>query len=118
MLTIAINIILVVNVLVAILLILLTLMQRPKQEGLGAAFGSGMTDNLFGADTSNVLVKATRILGGTFLALSLLLSALYNYQASQKSAVSKLLPSAEAPAVPAPSPSPAPSPEAPATPAP
>ena len=110
MLTIAINIILIINCLAAVLLIFLTLMQRPKQEGLGSAFGSGMTENLFGADTTNVLVKATRWIGGTFLALSLLLSALYNAQANRLSSVqSKLMQQAaqEAPAAPAATPEPA-----------
>ena len=38
---------------------LVIMMQRSKQEGLGAAFGGGFTESVFGAQTSNVLVKAT-----------------------------------------------------------
>ncbi|MBR7109749.1 MAG: preprotein translocase subunit SecG, partial [Akkermansia sp.] len=34
---------------VCAMLLLLVLMQRPKQEGLGAAFGAQMTDQAFGA---------------------------------------------------------------------
>ena len=66
MLTIAINSLLALHVLVSLLIVLVVLMQRPKNEGLGAAFGGGMTDNLFGAQTTNVLQKFTRLLGGTF----------------------------------------------------
>ena len=65
---IVINILLAIHVLVALLIILLVLMQRPKSEGLGAAFGGGMTDNLFGAQGTNVLQTITRWLGGIFFA--------------------------------------------------
>ncbi len=79
--SIIINILLVIHVMVSLLIVLLVLMQRPKSEGLGAAFGGGMTDNLFGAQTTNVLQKATRWLGGMFFALTLVLSMLYSRQA-------------------------------------
>ena len=48
MLPIVIKILLVIHVIVSLLIILLVLMQRPKNEGLGAAFGGGTTDQLFG----------------------------------------------------------------------
>jgi hypothetical protein len=44
-----INLCLVLFVLVAALMVLVILMQRPKSEGLGAAFGGGVTENIFGA---------------------------------------------------------------------
>jgi preprotein translocase subunit SecG len=81
--SIVINILLVFNVLVSLLIILLVLMQRPKNEGLGAAFGGGMTDNLFGSQTTNVLQTITRWLGGIFFALTLALSWLYVQQSKQ-----------------------------------
>ena len=74
------NIVLGIFVLVALLMILVILMQRPKSEGLGAAFGGGMTDNLFGAQTTNVLVKFTGWLAGLFFALTFLLSVLYAHR--------------------------------------
>src|SRR6266550_2945742 len=52
-----INLLSVFFVLVALLMVLVILMQRPKSEGLGAAFGGGVTENIFGAQTTNVLVK-------------------------------------------------------------
>ena len=82
MLSIAINSLLVLHVVVSLLIVLVVLMQRPKNEGLGAAFGGGMTDNLFGAQTTNVLQKFTRLLGGAFFFLALILSVLYAKQAS------------------------------------
>jgi preprotein translocase subunit SecG len=51
---------------VSLLLILVILMQRPKQEGLGAAVGAGMTDAAFGAKTTDVLQKGRFILGPCF----------------------------------------------------
>ncbi|MCX6977787.1 MAG: preprotein translocase subunit SecG [Verrucomicrobia bacterium] len=102
MLSIVINILLAVHVLVSLLIILLVLMQRPKSEGLGAAFGGGMTDNLFGAQSTNVLQTITRWLGCIFFALTLVLSLLYVKRAQHKSTIQQGLNSAPAvPAVPA-----------------
>jgi preprotein translocase subunit SecG len=101
MLSIFINILLALNVIVCLLLILLTLMQRPKNEGLGAAFGGGMTDNLFGAQTSNVLAQATRVLGTAFFVITLLLSVLYTRLATSPSSVQAQLASKPVPAAPA-----------------
>lgn len=61
---------------VCALLLLVVLMQRPKQEGLGAAFGSQMTDQAFGARTTDVLKKGTVIFGVLFMVLSLVLTIL------------------------------------------
>ena len=71
------NILLVIFVLVALLMILVILMQRPKSEGLGAAFGGGVTENLFGAQTTNVLTKITGWLAAIFFTLTFLLSIMY-----------------------------------------
>ena len=95
-----INILLVIHVLVSLLIVFLVLMQRPKNEGLGAAFGGGVTDNLFGAQTTNVLQTITRWLGCIFFALSLGLSLLY-VKAPHKSGLKERLGSgAAAPAAP------------------
>jgi preprotein translocase subunit SecG len=75
-----INLLLVLFVLVALLMVLVILMQRPKSEGLGAAFGGGVTENIFGAQTTNVLVKFTTWLAGIFFALTLGLSILYAHR--------------------------------------
>ena len=62
------------------LLLLVVLMQRPKQEGLGAAFGSQMTDQVFGAQTTDVLKKATVLFGSLFMILCFTLGVLINAQ--------------------------------------
>jgi preprotein translocase subunit SecG len=81
-----INFCLVLFVLVATLMVLVILMQRPKSEGLGAAFGGGVTENIFGAQTTNVLVKFTTWLAGIFFALTLALSILYAHHSVASSA--------------------------------
>jgi len=78
-----INCLLAIYVLVALLMILVILMQRPKSEGLGAAFGGGVTENIFGAQTTNVLVKFTGWLTGIFFALTFVLSILYAHKTSR-----------------------------------
>lgn len=92
-------------VLVCVLMILTILMQRPKSEGLGAAFGGGLTDNLFGAQTTTVLTKFTVWLGGLFFALTLLISVLQVRMTAGPTAVQKQLLKSPAPAAPPTSPS-------------
>ena len=75
-----ISLMLVLFVLVALLMVLVILMQRPKSEGLGAAFGGAVTENIFGAQTTNVLVKFTTWLAGIFFALTFGLSVLYAHR--------------------------------------
>jgi preprotein translocase subunit SecG len=81
-----INFCLVLFALVAALMVLVILMQRPKSEGLGAAFGAGVTENIFGAQTTNVLVKFTTWLAGIFFALTFALSVLYAHHSVASSA--------------------------------
>jgi preprotein translocase subunit SecG len=83
-LSILIPILLTILVIVCILLTLVVLMQRPRSEGLGAAFGSGMTENIFGAQTTTVLTKATVYLGGTLFGVTLLLTILVARQSSER----------------------------------
>src|SRR5438445_6893382 len=75
-----INLLLGFFVLVSVLMVLVILMQRPKSEGLGAAFGGGVTENIFGAQTTNVLVKFTTWLVGIFFVLTFGLSVLYAHR--------------------------------------
>jgi preprotein translocase subunit SecG len=81
-----INLCLALFVLIASLMVFVILMQRPKSEGLGAAFGGGVTENIFGAQTTNVLVKFTTWLAGIFFALTFALSVLYAHQSTASSA--------------------------------
>ena len=97
------NIILAIYVIIALLMIFVILMQRPKSEGLGAAFGGGVTENLFGAQTTNVLTKITAWLAGIFFALTFLLSILYAQRTNATSGLRQQLmkdgPAAAMPAV-------------------
>jgi preprotein translocase subunit SecG len=77
------------HILVCVLMVLVVLMQRPRSEGLGAAFGSGMTDNIFGAQTTHVLAKFTTWLGGAFFVLTLALAMLYSHLNSGDSVIQK-----------------------------
>ncbi len=72
----------------AVLMCLVILMQRSKQEGLGAAFGGGLTESVWGAQTSNVLVKGTVWMALIFFILSISLARLYTYRATQMEKVS------------------------------
>jgi preprotein translocase subunit SecG len=91
-------------------------MQRPKSEGLGAAFGGGVTENIFGAQTTNVLVKFTGWLTGIFFALTFTLSVLYAHKTSRDTGLRRELLKQQTASQPSPS---APvNPNAPAVPAP
>ncbi|MEM9018316.1 MAG: preprotein translocase subunit SecG, partial [Verrucomicrobiota bacterium] len=61
----------VVLIAVSILMVLIVLVQRPKQEGLGAAFGGGTLDSALGAHTTDVLAKMTTWLGILFFVCSI-----------------------------------------------
>src|SRR6266404_5049532 len=113
--TILINFLLAMYVLVAVLMTFVILMQRPKSEGLGAAFGGGVTENIFGAQTTNVLTKITGWLAAIFFLLTFVLSILYARKANTQSNLSRELikgqtpaPAASAPPVPGASISPGP----------
>lgn len=116
-LNISVNLLMIFFVIVCLLLVLLVLMQRPKQEGLGAAFGTNVTDQVFGARTTTVLQKATVVLGTLFFVLSFVLAILVGRQHTRTSMLNEPTPApvtpAETPVVPAPA-----EPKAPEAPAP
>ena len=66
----------VVEVLVCILLAMVVMLQKPKEGGLGGAFGGGMLEASLGADAGNVLIRTTAILGAIFLLNTLVLARL------------------------------------------
>jgi preprotein translocase subunit SecG len=101
-LNISINLLMVVFFVVCLLMVLLILMQRPKQEGLGAAFGTNVTDQVFGARTTNVLQRGTVYLASMFFILSLTLAILIGHRNKVNSLVVKNAPApvAETPAAP------------------
>ena len=66
----------VVEVLVCLLLVLVVMLQKPKEGGLGGAIGGGMLEASLGADAGNVLIKTTAVLGAIFLLNTLILARL------------------------------------------
>ena len=99
-LSIGITLVTLVIVIVSALMILVVMMQRPKQEGLGAAFGGGMTDQLLGAGTTSFLQKATVILGILFFFLSFALGLMVSRQ-NKADGLTDLSPTGESTAAPA-----------------
>lgn len=61
----------VILVTISILIVLIVLLQRPKQEGLGAAFGGSTLDGALGAQTTDVLQKGTTIFAVIFFVCSI-----------------------------------------------
>ena len=114
----------VVEVLVCILLAMVVMLQKPKEGGLGGAFGGGMLEASLGADAGNVLIRTTAILGAIFLLNTLVLARLTSTVRSRSLRAREAEPAAEtAPAIPAAPERPAVpeapvAPEAPAAPAP
>ena len=66
----------VIEVIVCLLLALVVMLQKPKEGGLGGAFGGGALEASLGADAGNVLIKATAVLGAIFLLNTLVLARL------------------------------------------
>ena len=85
----------VIIIAVSILMVLVVLIQRPKQEGLGAAFGGGTLDSALGAHTTDILQKFTTWLGIIFFVSAIGL-AMVKTREFRDSAASDLLEGVEA----------------------
>lgn len=98
------TILVVVQVLVAIALIALVLLQQGKGADAGAAFGSGASGTVFGSrGSANFLSTATAWLAAAFFAISLALAYFVNARSEGKSVVDQATPAVvKAPAVPTP----------------
>ncbi|HTO04650.1 MAG TPA: preprotein translocase subunit SecG [Opitutus sp.] len=105
-----------VLIVTSVFLVLVVLMQKAKNDGgLGAAMGGGMAEAAFGADTTNVLSKATINASILFFVLAFALYLGRIYQRTHMEPASDGLPTLSAPATPMQS---APAQSTPATPAP
>src|SRR5215212_541352 len=92
-----------VLILVSFFLVMVVLMQKSKDGGMGAALGGGAAEAAFGADTSNVLSKSTIYAAVLFFALAFVLYLGRIYERKNASAAAgSALPSIAAPAAPAP----------------
>lgn len=103
-------------VLISILMVLAILAQRTKSDGgVGAALGGGMAEAAFGAESGNILTRATTYLAVTFfvLSLGLYLGYIYNHRhaAATDSGGMPTSPELMAPATPASDPAAVPQPE-------
>lgn len=109
----------VVQVLSALTIIGLVLLQHGKGADMGAAFGSGASGSLFGATgSSNFLSKSTGLAAAIFFGATLALAFMGNRPASVSGGVMDRLPASTAPAGATPAAptttAPAPAPAAPA----
>ena len=93
------TIIIVIQVLSALTIIGLVLLQHGKGADMGAAFGSGASGSLFGATgSSNFLSKSTGVAAFVFFAATLALAYLgTNRHAASGGGVMENLPAASAP---------------------
>jgi preprotein translocase subunit SecG len=101
-----ITLLLIVHVLVAVAIIALVLLQHGKGADMGAAFGSGGSQTLFGSrGSANFLSRTTAVLAAVFFATSMLLAYLYSQVSAPTSVTEQpavVEPAApEVPAVPA-----------------
>jgi preprotein translocase subunit SecG len=114
-----------IHILVAVVLVILVLMQKSQDQGVGAAFGGQMTETVFGGSITP-LVRMTIWCACILLATTLLLAVLHSRRdrtgaggalrrAMQAAPAVPAAPAAGMPILPS---SPTPAPEAPTTPAP
>jgi preprotein translocase subunit SecG len=91
----------VVQIISALIVIGLVLMQHGKGADMGAAFGSGASGSVFGATGSaNFLSRATAIAAGAFFVTTLMLAFVINGQSRSSNSVMNSAPAITAPAVP------------------
>jgi len=94
--------IVVIQVLSALLIIGLVLLQHGKGADMGAAFGSGASGSLFGASgSSNFLSKSTGVAAAVFFGATLALAYLGNRHSAVSGGIMENLPPVSAPAAPA-----------------
>jgi len=77
------NVIIIVQVLSALAIIGLVLLQHGKGADMGAAFGSGASGSLFGASgSSNFMSKSTAVAAAIFFGATLALSSMATHRSS------------------------------------
>ncbi len=85
------EILLVVYLIVSIILIGFVLIQQGKGAGMGASFGSGASNTVFGASgAGNFMTRTTAILAVAFFVLSLVLGNLSTNKVSEDDVFSDL----------------------------
>ncbi|WP_022940693.1 preprotein translocase subunit SecG [Psychromonas hadalis] len=85
------EILLIVYLIVSIILVGFVLIQQGKGAGMGASFGSGASNTVFGASgAGNFMTRTTAVLAIAFFVLSLLLGNLSSNKASADKTFSDL----------------------------
>jgi preprotein translocase subunit SecG len=85
------EILLVVYLIISIILVGFVLIQQGKGAGMGASFGSGASNTVFGAGGSgNFMTRTTGILALSFFVLSLVLGNLSTHKVSANEEFSNL----------------------------
>ena len=80
------NLLLVIHLIIAVTIVVLVLLQQGKGADMGAAFGGGSSQSLFGArGSANFLSRATSFLVATFFTTGLVLAFLYTRQGEDRS---------------------------------
>ena len=83
------NLLLVVHLVLAVTIVALVLLQQGKGSEMGAAFGGGSSQSLFGArGSANFLSRLTSILVTSFFITSLVLAYIYTRHGEETSVVS------------------------------
>lgn len=92
------TVIIVIQVLAALTIIALVLLQHGKGADMGAAFGSGASGSLFGATgSSNFLSKSTGVAAAVFFGATLALAFIGNKGSSAGGGVMENLPAQQVP---------------------
>ena len=82
------QIILITHLLIALAIIGLIMLQQGKGAEMGASFGSGASQTLFGSDGStNILTRATAVLATAFFATSIALAVMAKNQSAVTSEI-------------------------------
>ncbi len=92
------SILLAVHTVLSLVLIVLILIQRGKGADIGAAFGSGASQTVFGAQgAASFLTRTTAVLAALFFVSSLALAYLYG-QVAERRSVTEMVPGMTMPA--------------------
>ncbi|HEV7815049.1 MAG TPA: preprotein translocase subunit SecG [Janthinobacterium sp.] len=115
------NLVVAVQVLSALVIIALVLLQHGKGADMGAAFGSGASGSLFGATgSSNFMSKSTGVAAAIFFSATLGLSYMANQRSTtvgggvMERVTAPIAPTTGSAAIPTTAPAPAPAPSVPA----
>ncbi len=85
----------VVHISSCILLVLVVLIQNPREDGLSSVFGGGGSQTLLGTGGANFLTKVTGILGAIFLITSIAMTLVFSRETP--SVMEKVSPESAAP---------------------